>query len=270
MGIWGLLLSVGELFLSLVIEQPLPFSFSTLRLLMTSASLLQTYSSSLWSLSSLTLGWMICVLFSCSVNAVRTKKHHAKRSLQVETRTSFSWHLSSKKRVYCKFMQIPNVFSEIPTFGNPMLERYVWSIYPKLSPGLLLASWTKCGTSDVKLEIQRSEDRGIGDSLDFQRIQNRELKFIFIPNLYQLNPIYTTLLPTSFSRKTWSRREKPWHVCIWPIYPANASLQYPSPRFSTARLSKTSLQHHSALLYTTSNTFLRHSSTTVLYNALRK
>ena len=63
--------------------------------LMTFASLLQSSPSSLWSPASLTLGWMICVPFSCCVIAARTKKHQRKRSLQVETRTSFSWHLSS-------------------------------------------------------------------------------------------------------------------------------------------------------------------------------
>ena len=67
-----------------------------------------------------------------------------------------------------------------------MLERYVSSIYPKLSPGLLLASWTKCGTSDVKLEIQRS-----GTALTSKGFKTRKLKFIFIPNLYQ---IYTNLI----------------------------------------------------------------------------
>lgn len=131
-------------------------------------------------------------------------------------------------------MQIPNVLCEIPTFGNPMLERYVSSIYPKLSPGLLLASWTKCGTSDVKLEIQRS-----GTALTSKGFKTRKLKFIFIPNLYQFNPIHTMLLPTSFSRKTSSpRRENPDTFAFDRFIPPtllyntllHGSLQHVSPK----------------------------------------
>lgn len=81
------------------------------------------------------------------------------------------------------------------------------------------------------------------DSLDFQRIQNQEAEIYtytkFIPNLYQFNPIHTTLLPTSFSRKTSSpRRENPDTFAFDRFIPPtllyntllHGSLQHVSPK----------------------------------------
>ena len=176
---------------------------------------------------------------------------------------------AGKKRVYiyiyCKFMQIPNVLSEIPTFGNPNAWAICFIDLPKAQP------WTFArlhGPSVVRVMWNWT-------ALTSKGFKTRKLKFIFIPNLYQ---IYTNLIqfiqryfPHHFLVRRRRRDVKnPDTFAFDRFIPPTLLYNTPSPRFSTALLSKTSLQPHSALLYTTSNTFLRHSSTTVLYNALRK
>lgn len=138
-----------------------------------------------------------------------------------------------------------------------------------LSPGLWLASWTKCGASDVKLEIK---DRGQPWPPKDSKPASQNLY------LYQIYVLWM-LFRTSFFRKTSSPRWK----TLTRLHLTDLSRQrfsttpFPTPLYHTftTPFSNGSLQHFSAkLLYNTiqpfstpnsSNTFLGHSSLTLLY-----
>lgn len=171
---------------------------------MTSASLLQSYSSSLWSLSSLTLGWMICVLFlapwmlwerrNITRNAVCRLKPEP-RSLDISPQ-QVCWTQRWGDNTKCfagKKTCILQIHANSQCFkrDNNIWQPNAWAIcfidLPKAQP------WTFARLMDqvwYECEIGNSKIGDSFDSLDFQRIQNQEAEmYVYI------RFAYTKLIP---------------------------------------------------------------------------